>query len=101
PQFSGKVSIVAIGPLTNLMKTLLIAAIVCGSAAVNAASSDPAHSHPTPEKLGTVHFETSCAAVVQSQFERAVALLHSFAYDAAVKAFGAIAAQDAGCAIAH
>ena len=83
------------------MKTLLIAAIVCWSAAANAASGDPAHSHPTPEKLGTVHFETSCAAVLQSQFERAVALLHSFAYDAAVKAFGAIAAQDAGCAIAH
>ena len=85
----------------RLMKALYIAAIVCGSVAANAASSDPAHSHPTPEKLGTVHFETSCAAVVQSQFERAVALLHSFAYEAAVKAFGAIAAQDAGCAIAH
>jgi tetratricopeptide (TPR) repeat protein len=83
------------------MKALLIAALVFGSAAANAASGDAAHSHPIPEKLGTVHFETSCTAVVQSEFERAVALLHSFAYEAAVKAFTAIAAQDAGCAIAH
>jgi tetratricopeptide (TPR) repeat protein len=83
------------------MKTLLVAAIIFGSAAANAASMDSDHRHPIPEKLGTVHFETSCSAAVQGQFERAVALLHSFAYEAAAKAFGAIAAQDAGCAIAH
>jgi hypothetical protein len=30
------------------------------------------------EKLGHVHFETSCAAAVQKNFDRAVAMLHSF-----------------------
>jgi len=30
------------------------------------------------EKLGTVHFATSCNPAVQKQFDRAVALLHSF-----------------------
>lgn len=59
------------------------------------------HNHPAPEKLGTVHFATSCAAAVRSQFDRAVALLHSFAYASAAKEFNAIAAQDAGCAMAH
>lgn len=30
------------------------------------------------EKLGTVHFATSCSPKVAPQFDRAVALLHSF-----------------------
>jgi tetratricopeptide (TPR) repeat protein len=59
------------------------------------------HDHPPPDKLGTVHFETSCATAVQSQFDHAVALLHSFAYDLAAKDFREVAAKDPGCAIAH
>jgi hypothetical protein len=59
------------------------------------------HSHPPPEKLGTVHFATSCATAVQSQFNHAVALLHSFAYDLAATDFREIAAKDRRCAIAH
>ena len=77
------------------------AAVVSVSLAVSAASGEPMHSHPAPEKLGEVHFATSCAAVVQPQFERAVALLHSFAYDAASEEFRAITARDKGCAMAH
>ena len=83
------------------MRELLIAALVLGSLAANAAPDESVHNHPVPEKLGTVHFETSCAAAVQSQFDRATALLHSFAYDAAAKEFTAIAARDSGCAMAH
>ncbi len=59
------------------------------------------HSHPAPEKLGTVSFETSCAPGVQRDFERAVALLHSFAYTESASAFAAIAKADPGCAMAH
>jgi hypothetical protein len=36
-----------------------------------------------PEQLGKVAFSNSCLPVVQKQFERSVALLHSFAYGAA------------------
>ena len=50
------------------------------------------------EKLGTVHFSTSCSPAVQPQFERAVTLLHSFWFDEGLKAFGAIAQADRGCA---
>src|SRR5919204_4522284 len=49
------------------------------------------------EKLGTVHFPVSCAPAVQADFERAVALLHSFWYEEAVKAFTAVTAADATC----
>jgi tetratricopeptide (TPR) repeat protein len=83
------------------MRALLIAAFVLGSTVALAAQNEPMHSHTPPEKVGTVHFETSCAAAVQSRFDHAVALLHSFAYDYAGKEFNEIAATDAGCAIAH
>ena len=71
------------------------------SIAAFAQADDEHHSHPVPEKLGTVRFATSCAAAVQPAFERAVALLHSFAYSASEQAFRAVAAQDPGCAIAY
>jgi hypothetical protein len=59
------------------------------------------HDHPVPEKLGTVSFPTSCAPAVQQKFERAVALLHSFAYSASEKAFRDVVAADPKCAMAH
>ena len=59
------------------------------------------HEHPAPEKLGTVQFPTSCSSKEQKSFERGVALLHSFAYSAAEKAFGDVAKADPKCAMAH
>lgn len=59
------------------------------------------HDHPVPEKLGIVKFPNSCSANVQQEFERAVALLHSFAYSAAEKAFRDLIAKEPDCAMAH
>ena len=59
------------------------------------------HDHPAPERLGTVSFPTSCKPEVQQEFNRAVALLHSFAYKAANESFQTVAQQDRHCAIAH
>jgi tetratricopeptide (TPR) repeat protein len=59
------------------------------------------HDHPAPEKLGTVVFPTSCNAAAQPQFDRAVALLHSFAYSESEKAFRKVLATDSSCAMAH
>jgi tetratricopeptide (TPR) repeat protein len=64
-------------------------------------SAQETHNHGAPEKLGKVSFPTSCAPAVQAQFDRAVALLHSFAYPDAEKAFQAVAKQDPHCAMAH
>ncbi|MGQ0649231.1 MAG: hypothetical protein ACT4P7_16895, partial [Gemmatimonadaceae bacterium] len=58
------------------------------------------HEHQR-ETLGKVSFPTSCATAVQPQFDRAAAMLHSFWFDEAEKAFRAIAAADATCAMAH
>jgi tetratricopeptide (TPR) repeat protein len=59
------------------------------------------HFHGVPEKLGTVSFPVSCQPEVQAEFNRAVALLHSFTYSAAAGAFQKVAAQDPACAMAH
>lgn len=59
------------------------------------------HDHPAPEKLGTVSFPISCKPGTQQDFNRAVALLHSFAYADAEKGFQNVAAQDPHCAIAY
>src|SRR4029077_18814770 len=58
-------------------------------------------SHPPPEKLGRVSFATSCAASVAHDFERSVALLHSFSYAASEQSFRKVAAADPTCAMAH
>ncbi len=57
--------------------------------------------HPAPEHLGTVRFETSCAPAVSAAFNRAVALLHSFAYESADTGFADVVDRDPHCALAH
>ena len=52
------------------------------------------------EQLGKVGFATSCDPKVQAQFERGVAMLHSFWYSATEKAFRAVLEQDPSCTIA-
>ena len=59
------------------------------------------HDHGVPEVLGKVDFPISCKPAVQQPFNRAVALLHSFAYGPAAKAFRDVAAADPTCAMAH
>jgi len=65
------------------------------------ATAQEQHSHHPPAKLGTVSFSISCAPAVQQQFNRGVALLHSFAYTAANDAFQNVATLDPQCAMAH
>jgi len=57
------------------------------------------HVHPQSERLGTVHFATSCTETAQPQFDRAVALLHSFEFGAAIKAFDDTLTGDPSCAM--
>ena len=54
-----------------------------------------------PERLGQVSFPVSCSAAAQEEFNRAVALLHSFYYPVAVKAFTHVTEIDPGCAMGY
>jgi hypothetical protein len=53
------------------------------------------------EQLGKVHFPVSCSPAAQAQFDRAMALLHSFFYPETVKAFTSITQTEPGCAMAY
>jgi hypothetical protein len=59
------------------------------------------HQDGNGEKLGTVHFATSCNEAAQKEFNRAVALLHSFQFSRAIEGFNAVLAHDATCGIAY
>jgi tetratricopeptide (TPR) repeat protein len=54
-----------------------------------------------PEKLGAVHFPISCTPAAQQQFDRAVAMLHSFWYPQDLNAFVEVTKTDASCAMAY
>ena len=53
------------------------------------------------ESLGKVTFPTSCDPKVQAEFERGVAMLHSYWFSYAGKTFKAILQQDPTCAMAY
>jgi hypothetical protein len=61
------------------------------------------HGAMAPDQIGSasVKFETSCAPAVKDDFNKAIALLHSFWFPEAVKMFNGILAKDANCAMAH
>ena len=60
------------------------------------------HDHGSPTgRLGTVHFVTSCNTAVAREFDRGVALLHSFWFSAAIEAFNGVLTNDPNCAMAH
>ena len=83
------------------MRPCVISALVLLLVA-RVSAQDPAHhDHPAPEKLGRVHFATSCSPEVGAAFDRAVALLHSFSFSTAKQAFEGVLAKDSSCAMAH
>jgi tetratricopeptide (TPR) repeat protein len=67
----------------------------------NMAGMAHASSELTPTMLGSVSFETSCKPEVQEDFNRAVALLHSFWHSEAQRVFEKVAASDPNCAMAY
>jgi hypothetical protein len=53
------------------------------------------------DQIGQVHFPTSCGAEAQVHFDRAVALLHSFWFPEASKAFYTVLETDSSCAMGY
>ena len=83
---------------------LLIAAItLCGVIFVTSTTAQHEHEHPAGDvgKLGKVNFPVSCDPSVQSQFNSAVAMLHSFWYEKANETFTQVAQRDPTCAMAY
>jgi hypothetical protein len=82
------------------MRGQLFSGVLMLACVLSSALADE-HSHPAPEKLGSVLFETSCSPQIGPAFNRAVALLHSFAHSAAEQQFRDVADADPRCAMAH
>lgn len=83
----------------RLLSVLSLSVILaCGAQA-----ADPPAVRPLGDlgKVGTVKFTTSCDPKLQPEFERGVALLHSFFYQEARRIFEGVAQQDPECAMAH
>jgi tetratricopeptide (TPR) repeat protein len=84
------------------VRALFTLSVALIAAATPAARQTPAqHEHAAPEKLGRVHFATSCSPEVGAGFDRAVALLHSFSFSTARRGFEDVLAKDPSCAIAY
>lgn len=65
------------------------------------AQGDHQHHHDRSGELGPVNFSVSCTPPAQTQFNRAVAWLHSFEYEEAEKAFAAVTVTDPRCAMGY
>src|SRR5499425_780053 len=82
-------------PITNA--TLIILAVTVVSVAF---STTPARVS-SEEKLGKVSFPVSCTPQAQAEFERGLAMLHSFFFPETVKAFTAVTQTDPTCAMGY
>src|SRR6185436_10243020 len=63
------------------------------------AGQEHTHQHD-PVNVGKAHLETSCRPEAQKEIDRGLAMLHSFWYAEAEKAFRGAAAADAECGMA-
>ena len=78
-----------------------LATALCISPQAFAHESHSTAAGKPPEQLGKVNFATSCAPAVGQRYARAMALLHSFWANDAIKEFNAVLQQDPACAIAY
>jgi hypothetical protein len=76
---------------------LAVAGILAGGLLLSGQQGHEHHDHGEAG-LGVVEFPTSCP---QKEFTRAVALLHSFGYEEARRAFTEVATSDRACAMAY
>ena len=87
--------------MSRMKRRTALATIAAMTALVVAAWVATPRAQTAGERIGQVTFATSCGAAVQKPFERGVALLHSFWYIEAAKAFTAVTQADPDCAIAY
>jgi tetratricopeptide (TPR) repeat protein len=79
--------------------TISLRTILASFLFLNMVRADDSEGHH--HDLGQVRFPVSCTSEAQKTFERGVALLHSFWYDEAEKAFSRVIAIDPFCAMAY
>ena len=93
--------VVSTDNMGDKMTRRIVAAALCALVGGAGLAGAQEHAHPGGEQLGTVRFATSCHPSTRATFDRAVALLHSFEFGMAIRAFNEVAAADSTCAMAQ
>jgi len=78
---------------------LFVAPLLFIAPALAVAQDTPQSAVGDQAQFGQVDFPVSCTPAAQQQFNGAVAILHSFWYEEAIKAFGAVTETDPDCAM--
>src|SRR5687767_12455674 len=80
-----------------------LAVVLATSPILAQAPAQHEHAAPGADQVGgdNVSFLTSCAPALRQDFNRAVALLHSFWFAQAISTFDGVAAKDPSCAMAY
>ena len=81
-----------------LMPTILCSALLIASPGAVGHEDEPVP-NGAPDRLGDVVFPVSCSAAAQAEFNRALAMLHSFFYPEAGKTFSRSTDIDPSCAM--
>jgi tetratricopeptide (TPR) repeat protein len=80
---------------------ILVAVLLVAAHPLAAQMDMHEHGGKPPAHLGRVAFPSSCSAAAQRTIQRGVALLHSFWYEEAGRAFRDAAQADSTCALAY
>lgn len=84
------------------MKHLILACCACFVLVPPAYAQHEHHDGGmAPKDIGTVNFETSCTPAVKTEFNEAVALLHSFWFPESRAKFESVLKTDPNCAISY
>ena len=75
--------------------------IALAGLASSARAHDERAASKAPERLGKVEFTVSCNAAAQQEFNRAMALFHSFWFEPAKRSFARVLELDPACGMAH
>ena len=79
------------------MRTSFSTVVMVLAAALSVWAQEHHHAH----ELGRVAFPVSCNAEAQARMNRAVAMLHSYWFPEARKAFESVVQSDSGCGVAY
>ena len=85
-------------PKRNVVLSLLV--LTC-AASFGAFADDPSQRPRKPEQLGEVNFPVSCNAAAQQEFNRGMALFHSFWHQPSIDSFNKVLQLDPECGMAH
>jgi hypothetical protein len=78
-----------------------LAILLCAGTPGTWADGNIAPGGAGPEKIGVVHFPVSCSKPAQADFDRGLALYHSFWFDPAIEAFAKTVQDDPECGMAY